>query len=106
MIAARVKRDHARELDLPDSSLVLPPDDEYRDPVASVDEHYEGRWIAGFAPVGNTGFIVIVQHRFEDVVGLDSSVLWNLAFWSVLITFLAISIVGMVLWRWGHGPRR
>ena len=99
MIAARVKQDHARELDLPDSSLILSPNGNYRDPVASVDEDYEGRWIAGFAPVGNTGFVVIVQKRFEDVVGLDSSVLWNLTFWSALISFLAIAIVGMVLWR-------
>ena len=104
-VAAQLERDHAKELDLPDSSLILPPNGDYRDPVASVDEEYEGRWIAGFAPIGNTGFVVIVQQRFEDVGGLDSSVLWNLAFWTVLISFLAISIVGMVLWRWAHGQR-
>ena len=105
-VAAQLERAHARELDLPDSSLILPPNGDYRDPVSSVAQEYEGRWIAGFAPVGNTGFVVIVQQRFEDVVGLDSSVLWNLAFWSVLISFLAIAIVGMVLWRWAHGQRR
>ena len=106
MVAARLERDHAKELDLPDSRLILPPNRDYRDPVASADQDYEGRWIAGFAPVGNTGFVVIVQQRFEDVVGLDSSVLWNLAFWSVLISFLAIAIVGLVLWRWAHSQRR
>ena len=99
LIARRVKRDHTRELDLPDSSLVLPPDGDYSDPVSSTIEDYEGRWIAGFAPVGNTGLTLIVQQRFEKVVGLDPSVLWNLAFWSALISFLAIAIVGMVLWR-------
>ena len=49
----------------------LAPEDDYRDAVAAVDQNYAGRWIAGFAPVGNTGFIVVVQQRFEDAVSLD-----------------------------------
>jgi eukaryotic-like serine/threonine-protein kinase len=39
-------------------------DDAHRDPVPG----FEGRWLAGFAPVGNTGFIVIVQSRYDSVV--------------------------------------
>jgi hypothetical protein len=37
----------------------------YTDPFAARDPHYAGRWLAGLAPVGNTGFLVIVQQRDE-----------------------------------------
>lgn len=40
-------------------------DDEYRDPLSARDASYAGRWLAGFAPVGNTGFVVIVQQKYE-----------------------------------------
>jgi hypothetical protein len=39
-------------------------DNAYRDPVPG----YEGRWLAGFMPVGDTGFVVIVQSRYEAAV--------------------------------------
>jgi hypothetical protein len=89
-----------RQLDLPDPSLAISPDDDYRDPVASVDKSYDGRWIAGFAPVGNTGFIVVVQQRFEDAVTLPTSTFWRLALWSALASLVALAIVGIVFWRW------
>jgi serine/threonine-protein kinase len=38
---------------------------DYRDPYASRDPEYDGPWLAGFAPVGNTGFVVVVQQK-ED----------------------------------------
>ena len=41
-------------------------DDNYTEPAVSVAPEYAGRWIAAFAPVGDTGFIVVVQQRFED----------------------------------------
>ena len=40
------------------------------DPVAAVAREYAGRWIAGFAPVRNTGFVVVVQQRFHDAMSL------------------------------------
>jgi hypothetical protein len=81
-------------------------DDDYRDPVAKVVEGYAGRWIAGFAPVGNTGFIVIVQQRFEDAVGLESSTLWTLALWSALASLVAIVILALVLRRWANSRKQ
>jgi len=30
-----------------------------------VDAAWAGRWLAGFAPVGNTGLVVIIQQREE-----------------------------------------
>jgi hypothetical protein len=38
---------------------------DYQDPFASRDPQYSGKWLAGFAPVGNTGFAVIVQQLDE-----------------------------------------
>jgi len=38
---------------------------DYSDPFGKKNGAYQGRWLAGFAPVGNTGFIVIVQQRDE-----------------------------------------
>jgi serine/threonine-protein kinase len=94
-----------RQLDLPDPSLAIPPDDDYRDPVAAVDKTYEGRWIAGFAPVGNTGFVVVVQQRFDDAVSLEASTFWRLALWSALASLVALAILGIVFWRWTRSQR-
>ena len=96
---------HDRQLQLPDSNLLIPPEDDYRDPVSSVTKDYEGRWIAGFAPVGNTGFVVVVQQRFEEAVSLESSTFWNLALWSALVSCVAVAILVMVLWRWARSRR-
>jgi serine/threonine protein kinase len=57
----------------PGVSPLLPPGDDqplltltdYRDPVASRDPRYAGRWLASFAPVGRTGYYVVVQERPE-----------------------------------------
>jgi serine/threonine protein kinase len=49
--------------------------DNYQDPLAP------GRWLAGFAPVGNTDFSVIVQQRYNDAIGpvetLASTLAWR-----------------------------
>ena len=90
---------HTPELELPDSNLDLPPDDDYRDPVSSVDQVYRGRWIAGFAPVGNTNFFVIVQQHFEKALRLNPTVVGRLWLWSVSVSFLlVVAIVAVVLW--------
>ncbi len=94
-----------RQLSLADSKLLISPDDNYIDPVSSVAKEYAGRWIAGFAPVGNTGFVVVVQQRFADAVSLESSTLWSLAVWSVLASLVAVAILAMVLWRWSRSRR-
>lgn len=84
----------------------IPSDDNYIDPVSSSIEEYAGRWIAGFAPVGNTGFVVVVQQRFEDAVSLGSSTLWNLTLWSALASLVAVGILLMALWRWASSRRQ
>ncbi len=42
--------------------------EDYRDPAAARFPSYAGRWLAGFAPVGNTGFVVVVQTRETDAL--------------------------------------
>jgi predicted Ser/Thr protein kinase len=93
------------QFQLSDSKLQISPDDNYLDPVSSVAKEYAGRWIAGFAPVGNTGFVVVVQQRFADAVSLESSTLWNLALWSALASLVAVAILAMALWRWARSRR-
>jgi serine/threonine-protein kinase len=50
-------------------------DPDYRDPLATGHPEYEGRWLAGFAPVGNTELVIIVQQRSDSVLDLD--LLWG-----------------------------
>ena len=38
--------------------------DHYVDPVSG----YSGRWLAGLAPVGDTGFVVVVQTRYDSLL--------------------------------------
>ncbi|HEX9144887.1 MAG TPA: hypothetical protein VGA09_11480, partial [Candidatus Binatia bacterium] len=91
-----------QEFQLSDSTQLISPDDNYLDPVSSVVKEYAGRWIAGFAPVGNTGFVVVVQQRFEDAVSLESSTLWSLAVWSALASIVVAVILLTILWHWAR----
>jgi eukaryotic-like serine/threonine-protein kinase len=90
---------------LTDPTLAVVHDDAYRDPVAAVTPEYRGRWIAGFAPVGSTGFLVVVQQRFEEAVSLEGSTLWSLALWSTLASLVTVAMLLTVLWRWARGRR-
>jgi hypothetical protein len=92
------------ELSQPKAAALV--DDNYVDPVASAAPEFAGRWIAGFAPVGNTGLFVVVRQRFEDAMSLESSTLWNLALWSALASVVAIASLLMVLWQWARSRRR
>lgn len=94
-----------QQLELSPPKPAIFHDDNYADPVASVAPEYAGRWIAGFAPVGNTGFIVAVQERFDDAVSLEPSTLWSLALGSALASLVAIAILMMFLWQWARSRK-
>ncbi len=53
-------------------------DAHYRDPLATEEG---GRWLAGFAPVGNTELAVIVQQRHDAVLGPDRRLVKGLLLW-------------------------
>jgi serine/threonine-protein kinase len=55
-------REFSRGEDRPGPGLTR---SDYADPFGARDPAYAGRWLAGFAPVGNTGFVVIVQQSAE-----------------------------------------
>lgn len=70
--------------------LRLPPpswveaDDDYRDPVATLDrDGAGGPWLAGFAAVGGTELAVIVQTRVDHAAALDATPLRVQVAWSV-----------------------
>ncbi len=85
---------HSGELD--DSALTFLPVDDYADSAGAYFPEYQGRWIAGFAPIGNTGFFVIVQQRFDDALKVDPFVSWNLAV-GIALTICFLIAIALVL---------
>jgi serine/threonine-protein kinase len=75
---------------------------EYVDPVGYSDARFRGRWLAGFAPVGNTEFVVVVQQRYDETIGPELALAWNMTFWTGVGITLGILLVG-VLSRWWFG---
>jgi hypothetical protein len=63
----------------------------YRDPV--LDE--PGTWLAAFAPVGHTGFAVIVQTRENAVLAVNTLLARRIAWWSLPFV-LGVALVWLV----------
>jgi len=72
-------------------------DDAHRDPVPG----YEGRWLAGFARVGGTGLVVIVQTRYDAAVAPNARLSRRLALRTgvALLAWLALCAAGVWLYR-------
>jgi len=68
-------------------------DDAHRDPVPG----YEGRWLAGFAPVGGTGFVVIVQTRYDAAVEPNARLSRSFARRAGAVILVGIMLSGLVL---------
>jgi hypothetical protein len=64
----------------------------YYDPIAPQDQDYEGRMLAGFAPVGNTGLLVIVQRRYDQAIEQGKQVVAYRVLWGG--NLLGILILG------------
>ena len=52
---------------------------DYIDPIAAIDPDYIGAWSAGFAPVGSTGWVVIVQSLEEETMKPELTLFRQLA---------------------------
>jgi serine/threonine-protein kinase len=63
----------------------------YRDPVSGEPG------LAAFAPVGDTGFVVIVQTQEQAVLAVNARLATSIAWWSVPLA-LGIGLVWLVLW--------
>ena len=83
----------------PDAGRATAVEASYQDPVP----HYAGRWLAAFAPVGNTHLVVIVQTRFEDAVALDRQAATRLLWIAGAALVVVLALVGLAL---GAASRR
>jgi len=111
-----VSRDEHKRIDqplgLPPPELVLSSDD-YEDPVGKgntdpklgtvkpADERYAGRYLAGFAPVGNTGFVVIVQTRADEAMSEVKTIAIRFTKWTGIASApgVALALVAAGLGR-------
>jgi eukaryotic-like serine/threonine-protein kinase len=90
------------EFRLPEPRQGLRPeqvmDAHYEDPVGARDPRYAGRWLAGFAPVGDTELVVVVQQRYDDVVDVDQRLFLDLLMWGGGAVLLGLVCVGGIFW--------
>jgi serine/threonine-protein kinase len=108
--------DTARRLDAtrysqprPDSDQLRMPDPwptvtaaDHRDPLSKE----EGPWLAAFAPVGFTDFVVIVETRADDAVETDKALARRLALWGGVPFLLGEALLGLLLWSsWRSAAR-
>jgi serine/threonine-protein kinase len=70
-------------------------DADYHDPVGGP---FAGRWLAAFAPVGNTHLVVVVQTRVEDAVALDRQAARRLAWLAGTAVLVILALVTLALW--------
>jgi hypothetical protein len=70
-------------------------DRDFHDPLPG----FEGRWLADFAPVGNTGFAMIAETRYDAAIR-PSTQLSNRLLWRVGAGVpLWAGVFGLALWR-------
>ena len=70
--------------------------DHYRDPIGTLVREYDGEWLAAAAPVGNTGWMAIVQERRDNTVQPVESLrrvflragVWSIGIFSGLLLLL------------------
>ncbi len=77
-------------------------DSNYHDPLGDRSPAFAGRWLAAFAPVGNTELFVIVQQRYDQAVAADEKLALNLLFWVGSAILLGATVLGTA----GYATRR
>ncbi len=75
----------------------LAPDYDYADPLENDSEDYKGRRLAGFAQVGNTELVVIVQQRYAATVGHPTLIAKRFVLWGWISLTLAVMLAGVVV---------
>jgi serine/threonine-protein kinase len=73
------------------------PDDDYVDPVAARHPRFSGRWLVGFAPVPETGLIVLVQQPYDEAVAPHRAFFRRFVEWVGAAGVVAI-LLGGGLW--------
>jgi hypothetical protein len=97
-----VREEHADRLLWPDASRRTISSDSHVDPAAATHPEYKGRWLAGFAPVGKTGFVVIVQTP-DTKLTPEMNLFWQLGKWAGLSVVPGTLILLLMIW---HERRR
>ncbi len=72
-------------------------DDRYQDPMRRQDAAYQGDWLAAFAPVGDTGWVAVVQER-RDVALQPIDRIRQVFVNAGLTSLLLIATMFAVLW--------
>jgi hypothetical protein len=98
--ADRVTRGASEQLRWIDHEPIT--DDAHRDPVHG----FEGHWLAGFAPVGETGFVVIVQTRYDAAIKPNAHLSRHFASRTSTVILVSIMVFGASLWLYVRRRRR
>lgn len=73
------------------------------DPVKDGDcrsvKPHEGRWLAGFAPVGNTGFVAIVETLRDDAAHPNETLLRRLLLWGGVPFAICAALLALAVRR-------
>jgi serine/threonine-protein kinase len=67
---------------------------------------FGNRWLAGFAPVGHTGYAVVVQTRYDSALEVPQRALLRLLGWSGAIFVCGASAVLLLAWMLGKRARQ
>jgi eukaryotic-like serine/threonine-protein kinase len=78
----------SNQFELADATRLL-SDAEHQDPVPG----FEGRWLAGFAPVGTTPYAVIVQTRDDAALAPTFEIVSRLFAWAGGLFALGVLLV-------------
>lgn len=71
--------------------------DDYRDPAGQFSAAYQGRFWAGFAQVGQSEMVVIVQESQETALATERQMLRDLSLWTGGAAVLGLAVTGIVL---------
>jgi hypothetical protein len=75
-------------------------DANYRDPMGEGDQP----WLAGFAPVGATELVVVVQQRYDETIGPEQNLVMLMTFGAAGALVIALLLIALSLrWRLKRG---
>jgi serine/threonine-protein kinase len=75
--------------------------DDYRDPLSRTHE----RWLAGFAPVGQTGYVLAVATAYEKALGPNQRLIDSLSSYGGALNLSFLVIVAIAFWASLREPR-
>jgi tRNA A-37 threonylcarbamoyl transferase component Bud32 len=76
------------KLHYPAGEQAVAGDEAFRDPI------YGDRWLAAFAPVPDSQFVVIVEQRYDDAIRLPGSLAKQLLVWAGVALTLGVVLLG------------